>query len=238
MDEHPAFAGFGPGAFAFLTDLAANNSRAFFADRRRDYERELLVPFGAMLHSCAASARGRARVFRQLRDQRFAGNRDAPYWLSIAGEIGDRPGTAAILHAVLSADGLTAAAGYRRPFSAGQLARYRAAAADDVAGTELQAIAEELQRCGIVLTGATLRTAPRGVSRSHPRAALLRHTALTGAATLAPVLRRRPLRTGAPQIEAEPALSHLTRVWAQLDALCSWLDTHVGPAGDRTPAAA
>lgn len=238
MDDLPAFSGFGPEAFAWLERLAADNSRACFIASQETYARELRMPFAAMLQTCAAACGGEVRVFRQLRDQRFAANRAAPYWLSVAGEIVGGPGTAARLHASVSRDGLTAAAGYRRPFSAEQLARYRAAVDHVTTGSELQAITGALSRDGIVLGGATLRTAPRGFSRTHPRVALLRHTALTGCVTLAPDRRRRPLRPAAPHIDADRALAHLTEAWVRLEPLAGWLDAHVGPAGAATQAAA
>lgn len=238
MDDLPAFTGFGPEAFAWLEGLAVDNSRARFAATRDTYEQELRLPFAAMLHACASIHGGAPRVFRQLRDQRFAVNRAAPYWLSLAGEIVDRPGTGAALHASLACEGLTAAAGYRRPFTGDQLRRYREAVDDATSGTLLEQIVESLADDGVTLGGATVRTVPRGIPRAHPRAALLRHTALTGAATLAPDRRRRPLRPPAPRIDAHRAMAHLTQVWTQLAPLAGWLDDHVGPAGDRAPAAA
>jgi uncharacterized protein (DUF2461 family) len=205
MDDIPAFSGFTPVAFAWLEDLAADNTRERFAASEPTYERELRGPFTAMLGRCAADSGGEVRVFRQLRDQRFAANRAAPYWLSVAGEVAGRPGTAAVLHASLSCDGLTVAAGYRRPFSAEQLGRYRTAADRAATGVELQDIADALRRDGVVLGGATLRTVPRGVARAHPRAALLRHTALTGGVTLAPDRRRRCTRPRLASTRTRPS---------------------------------
>jgi uncharacterized protein (DUF2461 family) len=39
------FAGFTPDAIQFLTDLAENNDRAWFAPRKADYERLLKDPW-------------------------------------------------------------------------------------------------------------------------------------------------------------------------------------------------
>lgn len=237
MDDHTDFAGFGPAAFAWLDDLAADNSRAFFAASRPLYERELRDPFTAMLQECTAWTGGRPRVYRQLRDLRFAANRERPYWPSIAGEIVSRPGTAAAFVADLGPDGLTAIAGYRRPFTRDQLRRYRAAVVDDpVAGEALAAIVAALHADGAELAGATLRTGPRGYPRDHACADLLRHTALSAGLTLPPTVRRRR-RGGGQSINRTDALAHLASGWARLEPLVRWLDEHAGPAEAPAPAA-
>jgi uncharacterized protein (TIGR02453 family) len=77
----PSFAGFTPRAIQFLTDLAENNSRAWFAPRKEDYERLLKEPMEAL---CVAlgerlAARGiplqadpKRSPFRIYRDTRFS----------------------------------------------------------------------------------------------------------------------------------------------------------------------
>ncbi|MFA9270647.1 MAG: DUF2461 family protein [Baekduiaceae bacterium] len=228
MDDLIDFPGFGPAAFDWLDQLAADNSRAFFAASRATFDAELRDPFAAMLGLCASETGGRPRVFRQLRDLRFAANQERPYWPTIAGEI-TRPETAAALIADLSPDGLTALAGYRRPFTRDQLTRYRAAVDDATSGAELEEIAGTLRNERLAVHGATLRRAPRGFPAGHARAELLRHTALFAGATLAPKVRRRRGRADRRAISADAALSHLAATWDRLVPLTDWLDTHVGP---------
>lgn len=59
--------------------------------------------------------------------------------------------------------------------SADQLHRFRRAVADDTTGERLAAVAASLRKKGIDLTSiASLKTAPRGYQRDHPRLDLLR----------------------------------------------------------------
>ena len=53
MPETPPFEGFRPEAITFLTDLAANNDRAWFTPRKAEYERLVKVPLQAL---CVALA--------------------------------------------------------------------------------------------------------------------------------------------------------------------------------------
>lgn len=230
MDDLIDFPGFGPAAFDWLDQLAADNSRAFFAASRATFDAELRDPFAAMLGLSARETGGHPRVFRQLRDLRFAANQERPYWPTVAGEITQRPETGAALIADLSPDGLTALAGHRRPFSRDQLARYRAAVDDATSGAELERVADTLRAHEVALHGTTLRRAPRGFSSGHPRAELLRHTALFAGTTLAPKVRRRRGRGDRRAISADAALAHLAAAWEQLLPLTDWLDAHVGPA--------
>lgn len=238
MDDPTDFSGFGPAAFDWLDQLAADNSRAFFEASRATFDAEVRQPFGAMLSKCARDTRGRARVFRQLRDLRFAANQERPYWPTVAGEITGRAETSAALIADLSSDGLTAMAGHRRPFSRDQLSRYRAAVDDLAAGHELQQLVAQMEDRGIVLHGATLRGVPRGFPADHEHLRLLRHTALYAGATLGPTVRRRRGRADLRRIPADAALEHLTLTWAHLAHLMDWLDRFVGPANPDAAATA
>lgn len=238
MDDLTDFPGFGPAAFDWLARLTADNSRAFFEASRATFDAELRQPFGAMLTMCARDAGGQARVFRQLRDLRFAANQEHPYWPTVAGEITGRAETSAALIADLSSDGLTAMAGYRRPFTRDQLVRYRAAVDDVADGSEIEHIVASLVDHGVTVHGSTLRGAPRGFSITHERAALLRHTALYAGATLPPTVRRRRRRADRRTISAEAAYDHLTLTWSRMDALVDWLDRCVGPATPHETATA
>lgn len=96
------FAGFTPQAIQFLTDLAENNERAWFAPRKADYERLLKEPLEALCGALAErfAARGlplqadpKRSPFRIYRDTRFSRDK-SPYktnlgasfpWIETAG---------------------------------------------------------------------------------------------------------------------------------------------------------
>lgn len=223
MTDTPSFPGFEAAAFAWLDDIAADNSRDGFAALRPTYDADVREPFATLLAECAAWCGGEPRVFRQLHDLRFEKHRQKPYWESIAGEV-TWPGRVTAWIVQLSADGLTAMAGCRRAFRPDELARYRAAVDEDGPGVELDDITRSLDLLRFSVCGSTLRGMPRGFSADHPRAALLRHTAFYGASTLPPSRRRRGRRS----IPRDAALAHLSAAWADLEPLVVWLDEHVG----------
>jgi hypothetical protein len=66
-----------------------------------------------------------------------------------------------------------------------QLARFRAAVADE-AGAALAGAVARMQEAGLTLWGDALKTAPRGVPRDHPRIDLLRLKDLLASDTLGP----------------------------------------------------
>ena len=59
-----------------------------------------------------------------------------------------------------------------------ELARFRAAVADDATGKELEGILEDLRARGFSVSGDMLKRGPRGYPADHPRAGLLRHRTL------------------------------------------------------------
>ena len=81
------FAGFTPDAIQFLTDLAANNERAWFQPRKGEYERLLKEPLEALCTALAERFAARAiplaadpkrSPFRIYRDTRFSKDK-SPY---------------------------------------------------------------------------------------------------------------------------------------------------------------
>jgi uncharacterized protein (TIGR02453 family) len=83
----PSFSGFSPAGLRFLRELAKNNDRAWFAQRKAIYETELLEPMRAYVAD-ATKALGKAKIaiggdpkrtpFRIYRDTRFS-NDKSPY---------------------------------------------------------------------------------------------------------------------------------------------------------------
>jgi uncharacterized protein (TIGR02453 family) len=193
-----AFAGFTPEAFAWFTGLEAD-------------------AFEAMMLELAAELGGDVKIFRQNRDVRFSPDK-SPYKTQTYGLIHDRPENRPVLYAQISARGLFAGSGYH-VLAADQLARFRDAVADERTGPALEEALAHAEDAGAETYGETLRTAPRGYRRDHPRITLLRHKALVGGGRLEP---------GDDGIGRDAALGHARRMWAACEPMNAWLDANVG----------
>lgn len=114
---------------------------------------------------------GEGRVFRPYRDVRFSRDK-SPYKTSIAATLAEGG------YIEMSADGLGAGCGLYHPAS-DQLERYRAALADPRGGAVLTRLVDDARAAKIDVTAhETLKTAPRGYPKDHPRIALLRQKGL------------------------------------------------------------
>ena len=171
----------------------------------------------ALLDELAMEFGGEARVFRQQRDLRFTPDK-TPYKTRTYGVIHGTSVPGAGLYAQLSVNGLYAGTGYWR-LARDQLERYRAAV-DDGAGAQLEAVTAAVQDAGLELSGESLKTAPRGYPRDHPRIELLRRKSLIAGRAL----------TGAGGIDRDAALEHVGGAWRAAEPLNAWLDAHVGPS--------
>ncbi len=195
-------------AAAYLTALAADNSKAFFEAHRDDYTRLIRQPLETLL-GAAESEFGPGKVMRPNRDVRFSANKD-PYRTDasmMAGAVGG-------VYVNLSAERLEVGGGLYDP-SRDQLERARTAIAErpDLAA-RLQTIIDELTETGFALAGPSLKTAPRGVDPQHPALPLLRlqhYAAVRRFAVDAPV-------------------DAIVDTWRQVRPLIDWIDEHVGPA--------
>jgi uncharacterized protein (DUF2461 family) len=112
---------------------------------------------------------------------------------------------------------LYAGTGYHQ-LARDQLERLRAAVADDRTGPALEAAAAAATEAGLELAGESLRTAPRGYPRDHPRIDLLRRRQLVAGRAL----------PGDGGIGREAALGHVAGAWRAAAPLNAWLDEHVG----------
>ena len=208
------FDGFGAGACRFYEELAENNSRDWFQDNRERYETEVRAPLEYLLDDLAGEF-GEAKVFRPNRDVRFSKDK-SPYKTNAAAVIsGD--GDERSLYVQISADGLMVGGGAY--WLGGEpLERLRSAIDDDRTGPELERIVADLQAAG-AQTGAhdTLKTAPRGYPKDHPRIELLRHKGIIGWWEHPP---RKWLSTRA-------ARDRVADGWRALGPLNAWLDAHV-----------
>jgi uncharacterized protein (TIGR02453 family) len=216
--ERVSFGGFGPEVFDWFSGLERDNTKAYFTATRDHYENEVRGGLEAMLDELAMTFGGEARVFRQQRDLRFTPDK-TPYKDRTYGVIHGVPGANAGLYAQISSRGLYAGTGYYG-MARDQLERFRAAVADDAAGPRLEVATAAAQDAGLELAGQSLRTAPRGYPRDHPRIELLRRKALIAGRAL----------PGTGGIEREVALEHVAGAWRGAQPLTGWLDEHVGPS--------
>ena len=199
----PVFLGFGPEAFWWFDGLERDNSRDYFTRTRDLYEREVRGQLEELLLELGG---GEVKVFRQHRDLRFTKDK-RPYKERTYGIAGR-------LYVQLSARGLYVGTGYYR-VEPDQLERYRAAVDDDEAGPELAAA---LKKSRLDVEGASLKTAPRGYPRDHPRIELLRRKQLIIGKSL-------PAGGG---IKRDPALDLARGVRKSSAPILAWLDEHVG----------
>jgi uncharacterized protein (DUF2461 family) len=102
-----------------------------------------------------------------------------------------------------------------------QLERWRRAVADARSGPQL---AREVERVRAqryeIAAHESLKSAPRGYPKDHPRIELLRSKGLTVGRTFAPAL----------WLHARPALDRIVTVWRDAAAVNRWLDRNVGPS--------
>jgi uncharacterized protein (TIGR02453 family) len=204
------FNGFGPEVFWWFDGLERDNSREYFTRTRDLYEREVRGQLEDLLLELGG---GEVKVFRQHRDLRFSRDK-RPYKERTYGVAGG-------LYVQLSARGMYVGTGYYRVES-DQLERFRAAVADDDSGPVLEAA---LAKANLDVAGMSLKTAPRGYPRDHPRIELLRRKQLIVGKALA----------GDGGIARDPALELARRVRKASAPIVSWLNEHVGESTAPAP---
>jgi uncharacterized protein (TIGR02453 family) len=165
-----AFRGWPADALHFFEGLEADNSKAYWEDNKTTYLTCVRAPMDELLAEIADEF-GTPKLFRPYRDVRFSADK-APYKTAIAASLAG----GGYVH--LSAEGLFVGSGMYH-MEPGQLERYRRAVDDDVAGAEIVAIVEQTRASGLdVAAYDTLKTAPKGYPKDHPRIDLLRHKGL------------------------------------------------------------
>jgi uncharacterized protein (TIGR02453 family) len=212
--------GFSPKATRFFQDLEENNSREFWTAHSEIYEREVKRPMSELLESLPEQYQP-FRLFRMNRDLRFTKDK-SPYKTHL-GAISDAGGRDYYLH--LDGTGLMAAAG-KYMMEPDQLERYRTAVDDDSTGQALARILADLEAQSIQtdIGEPTLKSAPRGYAKDHPRVELLRRKGLIGYRTLTGA----KLRSGVRDFVVE--------TFEACRPLVAWLGQHVGaPAGRSAP---
>lgn len=167
-----AFGGWPAEALEFYEGLEADNSKSYWTAHKAVYDGAVLAPMRELIEELAAELGGEPKIFRPYRDIRFSSDK-TPYKTHIGATIGG------FGYVHFDADGLGTGAG-RWHLEPAQLARYRAAVADDASGARLADIIAGLEKADIEIHGHdSLKSAPRGYPNEHPRVALLRHKGLT-----------------------------------------------------------
>jgi uncharacterized protein (TIGR02453 family) len=203
------FTGFGDGAVEFYDGLTADNSKAYWTDRKDVYDGDVRGPMQALLDDLEPEF-GAGKIFRPYRDMRFS--RDKTPYKEHCGA------TAGEYYVQVGTDGLRAAGGYYY-MAPDQIARFRTAVDDDRRGEDLVKRLAVVEAAGVTIAGETLRTRPRGVDPEHPRIDLLRHKGLYG-------WRAWPPDDG---LHEETARERVAEAWRSLLPLVEWLRDHVGP---------
>jgi uncharacterized protein (TIGR02453 family) len=209
------FKGFPHEAVTFYEGLIADNTRSYWLANKPVFERAVKTPMIELLDELAEY--GPYHVFRPNKDVRFAKDK-TPYKNHI-GAYGESEGKAGF-YVQFSAIGMIAGAGYYH-MAPDQLDRFRAALDSEVLGSEIVAITERLQTQGLQITAiGSLKTAPRGYARDHPRIDLLRLKGL--------VITRH--WDTAKWMQTKAVVERVRDTWAAAVPMNSWLDTHVGPS--------
>ncbi len=204
-----AFRGWPAEAIEFYEGLEADNSRTYWQVHKAEYEQLVQQPMQQLLAELAPEF-GEGRIYRPYRDIRFSADK-SPYKTAMAASL-DSGG-----YIQLSADGLGAGCGMYM-LDPEQLDRYRRAVVDDRRGTKLASIVAVTSKRGIEVTAhETLKSAPRGYPKDHPRAELLRHKGLV-------TWKRWPVGDWLGTSQAKKRVVDFLRASAPLN---EWLATHV-----------
>ena len=204
-----AFKGWPAEALEFYEGLEADNSKAYWQDSKALYLSAVKGPMDELLAELAGEF-GAGKVFRPFRDVRFSADK-SPYKTHIGATL-EKGG-----YVQLSSAGLAAGLGYWH-MSPEQLDRYRRAVADDRTGEPLAAVVAGLEKKGVEITAIdSLKTAPRGYPKDHPRVDLLRHKGLAA-------FKRWEV---APWLGTKAAKTKVVEFLRTAQPLIAWLDTHV-----------
>jgi uncharacterized protein (TIGR02453 family) len=160
-----AFTGWPVEAVEFFEGLEDDNSRAYWQAHKAVYEQRVKEPTDALLTELEDEF-GSGKVFRPYRDVRFSTDK-TPYKLNCAAHLTGG-------YVSVSADELFVGSGLYMPMP-DDLKRFRAAIDDDRTGRELEQIVAAL-RTAKYDVGAhdSVKTAPRGYAKDHPRIELLK----------------------------------------------------------------
>jgi uncharacterized protein (TIGR02453 family) len=207
-----AFSGWPAEAVEFYEGLQADNTKTYWTAHKPVYDASVHAPMVELLAELAPEF-GPGRISRPYRDVRFSADK-SPYKTGIYATL-EGGG-----YVSFSAGGLSAGIGYYM-MAADQLDRYRRAVADDARGADLVGIVDRLTAKQVEVGGpGSLKSAPKGYPRDHPRIELLRHKSLIA-------WRHWPAAAWLGTAAAKRRVVDFLRVAAPLQA---WLDEQVGPS--------
>lgn len=210
------FAGFTQDAFDFYEDLEADNSKGFWEAHKERYLGSVRRPMEALAAALEPEF-GAAKVYRPHRDVRFSADK-TPYKTHQGAHVPTGP--ACGWYTEVGAPGMRLGGGFYRA-SPANLARVRARIDDERHGARLAAIIAGLVAAGWSVQGETVRTAPRGYPRDHPRIDLLRHKSLYVA---------RPLPD---DVACSPGVvAAVAAGWRETTPLLDWLRDPLWPEED------
>lgn len=213
--ERVTFKGWPTEALDFYEHLEADNSKTFWQAHKAQYDEAVRAPMEALLAELEPEF-GPGKIFRPNRDVRFSADK-SPYKTHIGGYL-ESGG-----YIQLSADGLSCGNGMYQ-LAPDQLDRYRAAVAEDVSGAELERVIAAVENTAKGKDGPkvfgrdSLKSAPRGYPKDHPRIELLRHKGLVAWQEWEP----------AAWLGTRAAYTRITAFLHASRPLRDWLDGHVG----------
>jgi uncharacterized protein (TIGR02453 family) len=210
-----AFRGWSESALDFYRRLEVDNTRAFWAAHKPTYDTEVRAPFEA-LDELVAGEFGPLHVFRPHRDVRFS--KDKTPYKTHCGAVTEGEGGEAY-YVEISATGLMAASGFWM-MAKDQLTRFREAVDDPRTGPALEEAVATVRGRKLAIEGHSLKTAPRGYPRDHPRIELLRCKSLAAMRSFDP----------AAWLHTRTAAKRITDTWRAAGPVNEWLARHVGPS--------
>jgi uncharacterized protein (TIGR02453 family) len=163
------FRGWPVEGLEFFEGLEADNSKAYWQQNKSVYETAVRAPMEALIAELGPTW-GDGRVMRPYRDIRFSADK-SPYKTWIAATVGD-----GYIHLTSETFGVGSGMWEMAP---DQLERYRQAVIDERAGKKLERVLSDARSAGLKAQGHdTLKTAPRGYPKDHPRIELLKYKGL------------------------------------------------------------
>ena len=205
------FKGWPVEAVEFFERLEDDNTKAFWTEHKGVYDESVKAPMEELLTDLEKHC-GAGKIFRPYRDVRFS-NDKTPYKTNIAATM-EKGG-----YVSLSADAFSVGTGYYM-MAKDQLATFRSAIDEDKTGRQLERVIAKLTDAGVEVTSHdSVKTAPRGYPKDHPRIELLR---------MKGCIAWREWDIGAWLDTAEPKDRVLDFLGAA-KPLVTWLDTNVGP---------
>jgi uncharacterized protein (TIGR02453 family) len=207
-----AFRGWPAEAVEFYEGLEADNSKAYWQDHKAVYDKLVRGPMDELLTELGPEF-GEGKVFRPYRDVRFSADK-APYKTAMGATLAHGG------YVQFSARGLGVGCGYYT-MAPDQLERYRLAVGADRTGTDVARLATAATKAGLEVTAhETLKTAPKGYPKDHPRIDLLRQKGL---------ITWKEWAVGS-WLGTAKAKQRVAETLRSSVPLMNWLDANVGPS--------